>query len=71
MSFERDFERTRNGILGTGCFIIVANIIILIAIIFGVVAGCNYIKNKGLKGAVDAVWNGTNTVEEVNAEESK
>jgi hypothetical protein len=65
-SFDRDFNRTKNGIFGMGCFIVIINIIIFVAVIAGIIAGCNYVRKNGLKGAVDAVWNGdTNNVEQV------
>lgn len=54
--FERNFK--------AGAFLIVVfNIALLVAIVCGVVYGCNKIREKGLKGCVESVWNGpTNAV---------
>jgi hypothetical protein len=38
--------------------IFIINISIIIAIICGVVYGCNKIREKGLKGVAESVWNG-------------
>ena len=43
--------------------IFVINIAIIIAIISGVVYGCSKVRQHGLKGCVERIWNGnTNSV---------
>ena len=41
--------------------IFIANIILFGLIIWGIVAGVKYVKNKGLKNVVETVWEGTNS----------
>jgi len=67
-NFDSHFNTARNGIAGMGCAIVICNIIVGIAIIVGIVAGCNYVKSKGLKNIANSVWEGegTNTVETTN-----
>ena len=39
-------------------FTFVLTVAIMIAIVCGVVYGCNQIRDKGLKGVVESVWEG-------------
>jgi len=51
----RNFESgVKTGIAG----IFVANIIIIALVISGIVWGCNKVREKGLKGIAESVWNG-------------
>jgi hypothetical protein len=50
------------GGIRTGALLIfLINISVFIAVIVGVVWGCNKIQEKGLKGCVEAVWEGDST----------
>jgi hypothetical protein len=45
---------------GFGVMVII-NLAIIVAFVCGVVWGCNKVKEKGLKGCVESVWEGDNT----------
>ena len=46
--------------VGVGAIFFV-NIVIIIAVICGVVWGCNKVREKGLKGCIETVWDGPDT----------
>lgn len=60
-------ERTVNGVFKGAFIIIILNVVILGAVIFGVVSGCNYVRKKGLKNIGQALMEGTENTENTNS----
>ena len=67
-NFDRHFKRTQNGIVGTGCAIIILNLLGVALIVACVVGGCKYVQKKGLKNIANTIWEGegTNTTQQVS-----
>ena len=57
-----EYDMPKLKTIGTGVGVIfLINIAIMIAVVCGLVWGCNKIKDKGLKGCVESVWSGPAT----------
>jgi len=66
---DKAMKNTVSGIFGLAGVLIVVQILIFAAVVFGIVKGCQVIQEKGLKNTVEGIWEGpTNETAEVTAE---
>lgn len=45
-------------------------IVMIVLTIIGIIYGCNYVRENGVKGVVESVWNGTNGTNGTNTTNS-
>jgi hypothetical protein len=66
--FDQTFKRTQNGIVGTGCAIIILNLLGVALIVTCVIGGCKYVQKNGLKNIANSIWEGegTNSTQQVS-----
>jgi hypothetical protein len=59
-------EKKVNGIFVAVGLVFVATILVIVLLVSGLVYGCKQVKEKGLKGVTESVWNGSDTNAPVN-----
>ena len=67
-NFGKNFNRVQTTAIGIIITNLVVGVVILALIVCGCVWGCKQVKEKGLKGIGNELWNGTETnqVEQVD-----